>query len=172
MIYPKGGYILHMLRMMMYEQRNKAGDPDARFKAMMKDFVKTYFNKDVSTMDFKRIVDKHMTKEMDLEENGRMDWFFRQWVYGMEVPAYQFDYQVAGNKLSGRITQSGVSDNFRMLVPVWVDFGKGWIKLGSATLVGNSSVDLPNIPLPQTPKRVAVAALNDVLATSIQNNKR
>ncbi len=62
--------------MMMHDQR--AADPDARFKAMMQDFVKSYFNKDVSTLDFKRIVDKHMTADMDLAENKRMDWFFAQ----------------------------------------------------------------------------------------------
>ena len=176
MIYPKGAYILHMLRMMMYDTHDKTGDPDARFRAMMHDFVKTYFNLDVSTEDFKRMVEKHITPDMDLDGNKRMDWFFNQWVYGTEVPAYKFDYQLglAGGKitLSGKITQSGVSDNFRMRVPVWLDYGKGWVRLGAATVVGNSSVDLPVIPLSQQPKRVALAALNDVLATSIENNKR
>jgi hypothetical protein len=176
MIYPKGAYILHMLRMMMYDQRDKTGDPDARFKAMMKDFVKTFYNLDVSTEDFKKAVEKHMTDDMDLDGNKRMDWFFNQWVYGTEVPAYKFTYQLgsAGGKttLSGTITQSGVSDNFKMRVPVWLDFGKGWVRLGAATVIGNSSVDLPVIPLQAQPKRVAVAALNDVLATSIDNTKR
>jgi aminopeptidase N len=176
LIYPKGAYVLHMLRMLMYDSRDKTGDPDARFKAMMQEFVKNYFNQDVSTEQFKRIVEKHMTPEMDLDGNRRMDWFFNQWVYGTEVPAYKFEYQlnVAGGKpiLSGRITQSGVSDNFRMRVPIWLDSGKGWVRLGAATLVGNSSFDLPAITLAQQPKRVALAALNDVLATSIENTKR
>jgi hypothetical protein len=176
MVYPKGAYILHMLRMLMWDTRSK-GDPEVRFKAMMHDFVKSHYNKDVSTEDFKRIVDKHTTREANLDENGRMDWFFNQWVYGTEVPAYKFDYQInsSGGKtlLSGHITQSGVSDNFRMLVPVWVSYdGKGWTRLGSATIVGNSSVDLNNIPLTKEPKKVAICALNDVLATSIENTKR
>jgi hypothetical protein len=47
-----------MLRMMMYDSKNGG---DARFQAMMKDFVQTHFNKDVSTEDFKRIVEKLMT---------------------------------------------------------------------------------------------------------------
>ena len=168
LIYPKGAYILHMLRMMMQDQKNG----DARFQVMMKDFVQTHFNQDVSTDDFKRIVEKHMTKEMDVAKNGRMDWYFNEWVYGTEVPSYRFDYQVdADGSLSGRITQSGVSDSFAMLVPVYVDMGKGWTRLGAATLVGNSSVDLPKIKLPAAPKRAAICAMNDVLATSIQNSK-
>jgi hypothetical protein len=46
------------------------------------------------------------------------------------------------------------------------------VRLGSATLIGNSSVDLTNVPLPAQPKKVAICMLNDVLATSVQNTKR
>ena len=73
--------------------------------------------------------------------------------------------------LSGRVTQSGVSDNFKMLVPVYLDMGKGWVRLGSATVIGNSSVDLKDIKLPAAPRRAAICALDDVLALSIQNSK-
>ena len=90
LVYPKGAYILHMIRMMMYN--GKTGD--ARFSKMMKDFVATHFNKDVSTEDFKAIVEKHITPEMDIDKNGKMDWFFDQWVYGTEVPAYKLEYSV------------------------------------------------------------------------------
>ena len=169
LIYPKGAYILHMLRMMMYAQ-NKGGD--ARFQAMMKDFVQTHFNKDVSTEDFKAIVEKHMTPEMNLDNNGKMDWFFNQWVYGTQVPAYKLEYSVSSDgTLNGKVTQSGVTDDFRMLVPLYIDMGKGWAKLGAARISGNSSIEIKNIKLPAAPKRVAVCALNDVLATSIENSK-
>ena len=167
LIYPKGAYILHMLRMMMYQQ-SKGGD--ALFQAMMKDFVQTHFNKPVSTEDFKRIVEKHMTQEMNVDDSGKMDWFFNQWVYGTQVPAYRLDYSVTPEGvLSGKVTQSGVSDDFIMLVPIYLDLGKGWVKLGSARLVGNSSIDINNIKLPMVPKKVAICAMNDVLATSIEN---
>jgi aminopeptidase N len=173
MIYPKGAYILHMIRMMMFDHK---GGGDARFRQMMSDFVKTHFNKDISTEDFKGIVEKHMSPQMDLEKNGRMDWFFNQWVYGTEIPAYRLDYKFGsdGGKptMTARITQSGVADNFRMAIPIYADFGKGWTRLGAAALKGNSFVDMTNVPLPQQPKRLAICALNDVLATSIQNNKQ
>lgn len=173
LIYPKGAYILHMLRMMMYDQR---GGGDKKFIAMMSDFVKTHFNKDVSTEDFKRIVEKHMTAQMDIDQNKRMDWFFNQWVYGTEVPAYKMEYSIVGSNdgkatINAKITQSGVSNDFAMLVPVYADFGKGWVRLGTATINGNSSADV-NLKMAQAPKRLAVAALNDVLATSIENSKR
>jgi hypothetical protein len=172
LVYPKGAYILHMLRMMMWDSKNPNHNQDERFQAMMQDFVKTYYNKDVSTEDFKRIVDKHTIAEADLDENHRMDWFFNQWVYGREIPSYRFEYQINGNTLSGRVTQSGVSDKFKMRVPIWVDYGKGWVRLGSVTLNGNSSFDIPPTQMPQTPKRAAVAALDDVLAVQIENVKK
>lgn len=169
LIYPKGAYILHMLRMMMYEQ-SQGGD--TRFKEMMKDFVKSYFNQPVSTEDFKLIVEKHMTKDMDVQNNGKMDWFFNQWVYGTQVPAYRLEYKVTSDGVfSGKVTQSGVSDDFVMLVPIYLDMGKGWAKLGSARITGNASLDIKDLKLPVVPKRVALAAMNDVLATSIENTK-
>jgi hypothetical protein len=72
--------------------------------------------------------------------------------------------------LKGRITQSGVSDQFKMLVPIYLDFGKGLIRIGAANIVGNSSVEL-NVKLAQPAKRAAICAQNDVLALSIQNTK-
>jgi aminopeptidase N len=169
LIYPKGAYILHMLRMMMYKQ-GQGGDQ--AFQTMMKDFVQTHYNQPVSTEHFKVAVEKHMTKEMDIDKNGKMDWFFDQWVYGTEVPAYKFEYTVSNEGvLNGKITQSGVSDQFVMLVPIYLDMGKGWAKLGSATLVGNRSVEIKDLKLPAKPKRMAIAAMNDVLATSIENGK-
>ncbi len=169
MIYPKGAYILHMLRMMFHSPR----EGDKRFQETMKDFVQTYFNRDVSTEDFKRIIEKHMTPEMDLDGNGRMDWFFDEWVYGTEIPTYRFEYQLGdgGSTLSARVTQSGVADKFKMLVPIYLDYGKGWIRFGSARMTGNTTIDLKNEKIPPGAKRAALCAFDDVLALSIQNSK-
>jgi hypothetical protein len=170
MIYPKGAYIVHMLRMMMFDHK---GGGDAKFREMMSDFVKTHFNMSATTEDFKRVVEKHMTPQMDLDRNGKMDWFFNQWVYGIQVPAYKLDYQNGATPdgkplLTVKVTQSGVSDNFKMLVPIYVDFGKGWTRLGAARMVGNSTVEIP-APLPQAPKKVTLCALDDVLYTSLDS---
>jgi aminopeptidase N len=167
MIYAKGAYILHMLRMMMVDP--KIGD--RRFMAMMQDFIKTHYNQDVSTEDFKKSVEKFMTKQMDIDGNGKMDWFFNEYVYGTEMPSYKFQYQLNGDVLSGRVTQSGVSDNFSMLVPVYVDYGKGWVRLGAATVTGNSSTDLTNVKLPQSAKRATICAEDDVLALHVETGK-
>ncbi|PYS30383.1 MAG: hypothetical protein DMF75_16065 [Acidobacteria bacterium] len=170
LVYPKGAYILHMLRRMMFDSRNGG---DQRFMAMMQDFIKSHYNQDVSTEDLKRTVEKHRTKQMDLDGNGKMDWFFNEYVYGTEIPSYRFEYQLGsdGTTLTGKVTQSGVSGTFKMLVPIYLDFGKGWVRLGNATLIGNSSVDLTNVKLPSPAKRASICAMDDALALSIQNSK-
>jgi len=174
LVYPKGAYILHMLRMMMFDHR---GGGDAKFREMMTDFIASHYNKDVSTEDLKQIVEKHMLPAMDIDKNGRMDWFFNEWVYGTDVPAYHLDYTITPGGdgkavVNLKVTQSNVSKDFVMLVPIYVDYGKGWTRLGSAMIPGNSSVDLKDIKLPQAPKRLALAVMNDVLATNIENDKK
>ncbi len=170
LIYRKGAFILHMLRMMMRDYQAKPGHQDDRFIQMMRDFVQSHIHGSASTEDFKRIVEKYMTPEMDLDGNGRMDWFFDEWVYGTDLPHYRLEYSfgtASGGKtlLRLNITQSGVSPNFKMLVPIYLDFGKDRIaRLGVATITGNSSTG-SDIPLPTRPKAVKLCANYDVLCT-------
>ncbi len=136
---------------------------------MMRDFVKTHFNQNASTESFKQIVEKHMQPAWDLDGNGRMDWFFNQWVYGTEVPSYRFDYSLTPQNdgkvlLAGSLTQSGVSDNFKMLVPIYLDFDGNLLRLGAANIMGSTTMPELKIVLPQKPKRVLINAHYDVLA--------
>lgn len=172
MIYPKGAYILHMLRMLMQDARGS----DGKFIEMMKEFVQTHLNQDASTEDFQRMVEKHMTPSMDVDKNKSMNWFFAEWVYGTEMPSYKFDYQVvtgANGKpaLTGTVTQSGVSKDFVMMVPIYIDYGKGYGKLGSVILSGNTTYQLPMIPLDYPLKRATLCAMSDVLYSDLEVNK-
>ena len=162
-IYPKGAYVLQMLRSIMYDSENR----DKTFIDTMHDFVGSHQNIPASTESFKATVEKHMTKTMDLEGNGRMDWFFNEWVYGMQIPRYKFEYQTSPAesgkvKLQMTVTQSEVDDHFAMPVPVFVDFGKGMVRLGQVILVGNMSKNV-EVVLPNQPKKVALNAYKDVL---------
>jgi aminopeptidase N len=164
-VYPKGGYIFHMLRWMMYDP--KTGDK--QFIEMMKDFVKSHYNQNASTESFKRIVEKHMTPAMDLDGNQRMDWFFNAWVYGTDVPRYRFEYSLTSEPdgktlLTGVLTQSGVGEDFKMLVPVYIEMDGKFIRLGQANITGNASTPEFKVKLPTKPKRVLINAWHDVLA--------
>lgn len=165
MVYPKGSYILHMLRWMMHDRQTK----DEKFIAMMRDFVKSHFNDNASTETFKSIVEKHMTDQMNLDGNKRMDWFFNQWVYGTEVPRYKFDYSLTPESdgkviLRFTLTQSDVSPNFKMMVPIYLDFGKGVMWLGTVPIMGNMTTKELNVKLPEKPKRVMINYHHDILA--------
>jgi len=168
LIYPKGSFVLHMLRMMMWD--NQTGDK--AFREMMHDFVTTYYNKAASTEDFKAIVEKHMLPGMNLEGNGKMDWFFNEYVYGTSLPDYRLEQSVSPGengafKIRIKITQANVDDNFRMLVPIYLELADGRIvRMGSANLVGNKVME-QTVPLniAQAPKRALINYYYDVLAT-------
>jgi aminopeptidase N len=165
LVYPKGGYILHMLREMMFD--DKAGDHD--FIEMMHDFVKTNTGKNASTEDFCAAINRHMRKDLDLEGSGRADWFIREWVYGSEVPSYRLEYSLTqadqGKILfTGKLTQSGVSNGFRMRVPVYLDFDGKVVRLGSIGVHGSQTTPEFKALLPKKPKRVLLNAHHDVLA--------
>jgi len=169
LIYPKGAYILHMIRMMMWDRETG----DQNFKATMQDFVKTYAGRAATTEDFKAMVEKHMTREMDLEGNHRMNWFFNEYVYGTALPTYKLDYSFEsgadGDMVFGfKITQSNVDDNFRMLVPIYLELADGrTVNLGRARLAGNTSVEqkVPIKGLRERPKRALLNYYDDVLAS-------
>ncbi|MCU1338646.1 MAG: Aminopeptidase N-like protein [Bryobacterales bacterium] len=166
LIYPKGGYVLHMLRSMMWD--SKTGD--ANFIGMMHDFVETNLYKNATTASFQAVVEKHMIPNMNLAGNGKMDWFFDEWVYGIDVPRYKFDYQLIPEadgkvRLKASLAQSEVSDTFRMAVPIYLELDGGRIaRLGTVVMKGNSTNSNLDIVLPQKPKRVMINQNYDVLA--------
>jgi aminopeptidase N len=167
-IYPKGAYILHMIRMMMWSPK----DGDARFKATMQDFVNTYRLQAATTEDFKAIVEKHMSPQMDLEGNHTMDWFFREYVYGTDLPAYHFEGDATpsgdGWKLHIRLEQSHVGPKFANTVPLYLELANGQImRLGQIAIHGPNTVE-QTVQLPKLPaavKRVMINYYYDVLCT-------
>ncbi|MBZ5537764.1 MAG: hypothetical protein LAO31_17550 [Acidobacteriia bacterium] len=169
LIYPKGAYILHMIRMMMWNNRTA----DEKFIEMMKEFVKTYANQSATTEDFKAMVEKHMLPMMNVTGDGKMDWFFDEYVYGTALPNYALDYSVNSSPdgklvLHVKMVQSDVDDRFAMRVPIYLELADSRvIRLGSVLLQGNKSIeqDVPLEGLKEKPKRVMLNYFNDVLCS-------
>jgi hypothetical protein len=169
LIYPKGAYILHMIRMMMHDN----GTGDQRFKDTMHDFVSTYGGRSATTEDFKAMIEKHMARDMDLEGNQKMDWFFNEYVYGTQLPTYKLDYSFDTGAdgdvvLSFKVTQSRVDDDFRMPVPIYLELADGGMAfLGRAKLAGNTSVEqkVPLKGVKAKPRRALINYYDDVLAS-------
>jgi aminopeptidase N len=163
-VYRKGGYVLHMLRWLMWTQK----EGDKAFVEMMHDFVQQHMNGNATTESFQLIAEKHMTPAMDVEGNHKLNWFFGQWVYGTTVPRYKFEPAItaaADGKwlLKATLTQSEVDPNFVMPVPLYVDFDGKALRLGTVRMVGNSTIDTIQLLLPQKPRRVMINANHDIL---------
>jgi hypothetical protein len=168
LVYEKGAYVLHMLRMLMWDGADKI--PDRRFMAMMHDYASSYAGKQASTADFQRVVERHMVPAMNANGDGKMDWFFREWVYGTEAPHYVSDLHLesagAEVRIKGRITQEGVADDFRALVPIYLVFDKGqFVRVGLLPMVGRASVPVDvALKPPKKPRDVLINARSEVLA--------
>ena len=161
--YPKGAYVLEMLRSIMWN----SDDQDKAFMEMMHDFVDSHRERPASTESFKAVAERHMTKLMDVRGNHRLDWFFDEWVYGTEVPRYHFEYQTSPSdggkvKLHMTITESDVDDHFVMLVPIFADFGQGWMRIGQVGVQGNTSRTADTL-LPSAPKKVGLNVYKEIL---------
>lgn len=162
LVYEKGAYVLEMLRMLMEDPSAK--NSDARFIAMMREFVSTYTAKNASTADFQRVVEKHAQQPMD--------WFFNEWVYGTEVPHYEFSYDLkdAGQgktTLRVSLAQSGVSDDFSMRVPLYLYVNGSARRLGFLTIKGSSGFS-HDILLPLRPEKVTIDEGHSLLCTEKQ----
>ncbi|MGC1618904.1 MAG: M1 family aminopeptidase [Candidatus Acidiferrum sp.] len=165
LIYSKGGYILQMLRMQMVNPREK--DPDSAFQAMMQDYCKTFDNKAASTEDFKAIVEKHMTRGMDLDGNKKMDWFFNEYVYGISEPQYTFHTSAEATAdgkthIRGEITRTGVPDTWKDAIPLYAHIGDRTIKMG---LISVTHASEPcDFTIPGKIDRVSINDYEDLLA--------
>lgn len=169
LIYPKGAYILQMIRFMLQDPRSQ--DPDAKFKQMMHEFTKTYANRIASTEDFKAVVEKYMNPDMDLFGNHKLDWFFNQFVYGTDYPSYHFEHSFSTDAngdtvLNFKLSQAGVGQNFAMPLPIYLEFSNGrTVRLGMAKLKGSNSIEqhIPLKGLKEKPKRALLAYYDDIL---------
>ena len=168
LIYPKGAYVLHMIRMMMWDRRS--GDDD--FKATMQDFVRTFAEPAATTEDFKAMVEKHMTKEWILTASA-MDWFFNQYVYGTALPSYKLDYSFDNGADGVPVSISKSRSPASMKVPhagAHLSRTGGWPHReprAGRRLSGNSSIEqkVPLKGMKDRPRRAMLNYYDDVLAS-------
>ncbi|MCP4653927.1 MAG: M1 family metallopeptidase [bacterium] len=156
--YHKGPLVLHMLRRAL----SLFGQGDDLFLAILRDFVKNYQGKNATTEDFIATVNKIAP--------GDWTWFFDQWIYGTDIPAYTWSYEMPRTAnaqgqwvVTLHVKQKNVSPGFMMPVPVEIDLGEGQI----GTFV--AQVDQPEktftIPLPVKPRSLKFNPDFAVLAT-------
>ena len=155
-IYKKGAWVLHMLRNMLLDLKTMNEDP---FQNVIKEYYKTFYGKKATTTDFKNITDKYCGQDMS--------WFFKQFVYGTEVPTYIFSYKTEKSAegkviVTCKIIQENVSDNFKMYVPIKINLSNDRFARLRIEVKGKETiVKLP--PLPEEPEEIIFNDLNSVL---------
>lgn len=155
-IYKKGAWVLHMLRSMYLDLETKS---DERFRTMLRGFYQKYFGEKVTTEDFQAYAEAFLGEDLE--------WFFQQWVYGMDVPEYKFDYEIipaegSQFKVQGRVEQSGVDKEFQMPVIIGVDVGENEIIAERVWVKGAVSA-FERGPYAKKPKKVIFNHLESVL---------
>lgn len=157
MIYEKGAWVLHMLRIMMLDLSTMKED---RFTETLRDFYQSYRGAPATTDDFRRVVERHM--------GVPMDWFFDEWVKGTAIPTYRVAWspQPAANgrfTVRMRITQENVPVDFQMTVLVSADLGDGRFAHFRVPVRGGQS-DYTSPLLPAEPRDLKFNDLSSTLA--------
>ncbi len=118
-VYGKGSWVMHMLRMRM---------GDAAFWKFLGQIVAEHRNQALTTAQFRATAAEYLPK-------GAADPFFEHWVEGTGIPTLTLVHQWRAGKLSMTVTQSGVDDDVSVQVPVEVAARGGkpqvhWITTG------------------------------------------
>ncbi len=156
-VYQKGAWVVHMLRSMMLDPQTRSDD---RFVAMMRDFYGRYLGKRASTGDFRAVVEQHIGMDMG--------WFFDQWLDGTAIPTYEFSHKVEKAEdgqftTSMRVGQRDVPDDFKMVVPVRLEFADDqWVEYQLIVSGPITEAELP--PFPLEPKGITLNPGEAVLA--------
>jgi hypothetical protein len=167
LIYSKGAYVLHMLEMLYWTPNGG----ESAFKRSMQQFVTEYSGKAATTEDWKASMERTMPKSLDLRGDGKLDWFFDEYVYGTELPHYTVasEFTVADGVTSVhmKLTQSNVSKNFVMLVPLYLQMQDGnTVRFANVAIHGSDSIERTLIlgKLPSPGKAILVNYNADVLS--------
>ena len=172
LIYSKGAYVLHMLEMQFVWAKDGG---EGAFKNSMQQFVKTYSGKAATTEDWKLSMEQTMPKSLDLDGNGKLDWFFNEWVYGTALPHYTVNSQLIPNSdgtTTGylKLTQSNVPDDFEMIVPLYIQFMDGKAShIAGLTMRGNTTFEqkIPLGKIPANAKNIVINAYADILSDNM-----
>ena len=142
LIYSKGAFVMHMLQSMYWTP----AQGEAPFKHSMQTFVKEYAGKAATTEDLQRSFESTMPKWLDIYHNGKLDWFFNEYVYGTELPHYEItsDFTTADGETSAhfKVSQSNVSKDFVMLVPLYLQMADGrTVRILNLGMPGDATIE-------------------------------
>ena len=114
-VYEKGSWILHMLRLRM---------GDERFMKMLNEICRRYKFKTISTTIFRSIAEEFLPPG-----KTSLEIFFDGWIHGTGIPTLKVSSSTKGRapdfNVTATITQSNVDEDFSVEVPVEFQFATG-----------------------------------------------
>lgn len=114
MTYQKGSWVLHMLRQRM---------GDDRFFAGIREYYATYQDKNASTTDFRRVMERASGSELTA--------FFDQWLYRGGVPRVEgtWHWDAAAKQVVVELTQTQAGEPFQLPVEVGITDTAGRVRV-------------------------------------------
>jgi aminopeptidase N len=108
--YQKGGWVLHMLRRVM---------GDEKFFAGIRGYYRTYRDRNALTEDLQRVMEFHYGQPLD--------WFFKQWIYEPGYPQLDavWRWNASAKELTLRVEQTQAQTVFILPLEVEFQFDKG-----------------------------------------------
>jgi len=157
-VYTKGPLMIHMLRYLFQIQKKN----DEAFWELLSDFLATHKYQQASTEDFKLLTEQHL--------QGKLDWFWDQWLYGTEIPEVEWSYDVRRNEegdflLTVDAEQKGTE--FVLAIPIYVHLRGG--KTLSTPLILRGKEGHAQARLREKPTNVT---LNDNFESLVSLKKR
>jgi len=148
LIYNKGPYVVHMLRMQMGHDKWVAG---------MKSFFAKHNLVNLKTED--------LIAEMEVAAGYKLDFFFDQWWKGTATPSLRFVYDLKATEdgkflFTGTVSQDGTP--FKLMLPVFFHFGGKKVSIQSRPIV--EATDIYKVVLPERPQKVTLDDFNTLLA--------
>ena len=104
--YQKAGWVLHMLRRVV---------GDEKFFAGVRDYYSAHRDRNALTVDLQRVMEYHAGRSLD--------WFFQEWIYGPGYPIYDASWRwdEGAKQLRLRVAQKQEKQLFRMPLDVEIE---------------------------------------------------
>ena len=156
-IYEKAALIMHMLRCHLTDWSTL---DDSRFNDLLKEYYLKYAGRNACTQDFRNL----------LEEQTGIDWgwFFNQWVYGNDLPEYNFHKELIHDASDGvwravcTVEQKNVGPDFTVIMPVEIEFDEDR-KQYTAVVIRGESKEF-TLAFEEKPKAIRLNPFEAVLA--------
>ncbi len=160
-MYSKGALVMQMLRTVARAKEGDKNKGDELFRKAIHDFMDWCSGRHPSNYDLMT----HFSQSYGM----RLDWFFKQWVYGLGIPKVEFSYQVVpaadgkGWMLRGHVKQKDTAFIFPVSVSLHQKGEKGdvpyfyqWVQKSDDTFEKG--------PIPFMPDKVTLNEDNGLLA--------